>query len=188
MSSIWKRIINDFHINSFEEIAYFNVDIGVWRVSVSHRHKTVGSCYSIKITIWNFGNFTDPTRATSRLVIDLESRIQKSDTGDNSFVKWKGTVWSDRPVKVDHLQSWSRKFWSDQTEMVRSIWCTNRKVRNFGFCMVLCWVAVWRLDCFVKQPLVLLAITMWREKVGQNPCPENRPIVQFDTTPTQSQA
>ena len=131
MSSIWKRIINDFHINSFEEIAYFNVDIGVWRVSVSHRHKTVGSFYSIKITIWNFGNFTDPTQATSRLVIDLESRIQKSDTGDNSFVKWKGTVWSDRPVKVDHLQSWSRKFWSDQTEMVRSIWCTNRNVRNF---------------------------------------------------------
>ena len=132
MSSIWKRIINDFRINSFEEIAYFNVDIGVWRVSVSHRHKTVGSFYSIKITIWNFGNFTDPTQATSRLVIDLESRIQKSDTGDNSFVKWKGTVWSDRPVKVDHLQSWSRKFWSDQTEMVRSIWCTNRNVRNFG--------------------------------------------------------
>ena len=37
-----------------------------------------------------------------------------------------------RPVKVDHLQSWSPKFWSDQTEMVRSIWYTNRNVRNFG--------------------------------------------------------
>ena len=33
------------------------------------------------------------------------------------------------PVKVDHLQSWSRIFRSDQTEMVR---CTNRNVRNFG--------------------------------------------------------
>ena len=37
-----------------------------------------------------------------------------------------------RPVTVDHLQSWSRIFRSDQTEMVRSIWCTNRNFRNFG--------------------------------------------------------
>ena len=36
------------------------------------------------------------------------------------------------PVKVDHLQSWSRVFWSGQTEMVRSIWWTNRNFRNFG--------------------------------------------------------
>ena len=39
-------------------------------------------------------------------------------------------------VKVDHLQSWSRTFRSDQIEMVRSIelsiWCTNRNFRNFG--------------------------------------------------------
>ena len=37
-----------------------------------------------------------------------------------------------RPVTVDHLQSWSRIFGSDQTEMVRSIWWTNRNFRNFG--------------------------------------------------------
>ena len=37
-----------------------------------------------------------------------------------------------RPVKVDHLQSWSRIFRSDQTEMVRSIWCTNRNFQNSG--------------------------------------------------------
>ena len=40
------------------------------------------------------------------------------------------------PVKVDHLQSWSRTFRSDQIEMVRSIqlsiWCTSRNFRNFG--------------------------------------------------------
>ena len=35
------------------------------------------------------------------------------------------------PVKVDHLQSWSCIFWSDQTEMVHSIWCTNQIFRNF---------------------------------------------------------
>ena len=35
-------------------------------------------------------------------------------------------------VKVDHLQSWSRVFRSDQTEMVRSIWRTNRNYGNFG--------------------------------------------------------
>ena len=37
-----------------------------------------------------------------------------------------------RPVKLDHLQSWFRLFRSDQTEMVRSIWCTNRNFRTFG--------------------------------------------------------
>ena len=39
----------------------------------------------------------DPTQATARLVIVLVSRIQKSSTGDNNFVKWKGTFRSDRP-------------------------------------------------------------------------------------------
>ena len=62
----------------------------------------------------------------------LVSRIQKSGTGDNNFGKWKGAFLSDRPVTVDHLQSWSRMFRSDQTEMVRSIWWTNRNFRNFG--------------------------------------------------------
>ena len=37
-----------------------------------------------------------------------------------------------RPVKVDHRQRWSLIFRSDQTEMVRSIWCTNLNYRNFG--------------------------------------------------------
>ena len=40
---------------------------------------------------------TDPTQATARLVIVLASRIRKSGTGDNNFVKWKGTFRSDRP-------------------------------------------------------------------------------------------
>ena len=42
-----------------------------------------------------------------------------------------------RPVKEDHLQSWSRIFRSDQTEMVHSInflmyQCTNQNFWNFG--------------------------------------------------------
>ena len=44
---------------------------------------------------------TDPTQATARLVIVLVSRIQKSGTEDNNFVKWKGTFWSDRPKCPD---------------------------------------------------------------------------------------
>ena len=38
---------------------------------------------------------TDPIQATIRLVIILVSRIQKSGTGDNNFVKRKGTFRSD---------------------------------------------------------------------------------------------
>ena len=40
---------------------------------------------------------TDPTQATARLVIVLVSKIKKNSTGDNNFVKWKGTFRSDRP-------------------------------------------------------------------------------------------
>ena len=39
---------------------------------------------------------TDSTQATARLVIILLSRFQKSGTGDNNFVKWKGTFRSNR--------------------------------------------------------------------------------------------
>ena len=65
---------------------------------------------------FNFGNSTcpmerycdyvctDPTQATARLVIVLVSRIQKSGTGDNNLVKWKGTFLSDRSKWTTHLQ------------------------------------------------------------------------------------
>ena len=76
----------------------------------------------------------DSTQATARLVIVLVTRIQGSSTGNNNFVKWKGTLPTKmtRPVKEDRLQSWSRMFRSDQIKTVRSIWCTNRKFLNFG--------------------------------------------------------
>ena len=35
---------------------------------------------------------TGLTQATAHLVIVLVSRIQKSGTGDNNFVKWKGKI------------------------------------------------------------------------------------------------
>ena len=41
----------------------------------------------------------DPTQATARLVIVAVSRIQKSGTGDDNFVKWKGTF---RPIDRDN--------------------------------------------------------------------------------------
>ena len=37
---------------------------------------------------------SDLTQATVHLVIALASRIQKSGTGDNNFVKWKGEFFS----------------------------------------------------------------------------------------------
>ena len=45
---------------------------------------------------------------------------------------WQMARDRQRPVTVDHLQSWSQIFRSDQTEMVRSIWWTNRNFRTFG--------------------------------------------------------
>ena len=70
---------------------------------------------------------TETTQATARLVIVLESRIQKSGTAwgqqfcqTERYISVRPTEMA-RPVKEDHLQSWSRKFKSDQTEIVSSI-------------------------------------------------------------------
>ena len=58
---------------------------------------------------------TDPTQATTRLVIVLVGKIQKSGTGDNSFAKCKGTCWSDR------------QNWPD-----RSAWTTFKGVPKYS--------------------------------------------------------
>ena len=82
---------------------------------------------STKIPVQNFRKFhvpnemvhsgcTDPTQATARLVIVLVSKMQKSGTRNNNFVKWKGTF------GPTDLQRWSQIFRSDQTEMACSIW------------------------------------------------------------------
>ena len=84
---------------------------------------------------WNIhSGWTDPTQATGTLdmVIVIVRRIQKSSTGDNNFVNSVRPIEITGPVKVDHFRSWSRILRSDQTKMVRSIWCTNRNFRNFG--------------------------------------------------------
>ena len=102
---------------------------------------TRGAFHSTKITVWYFGNFKCPMERyipvaktwpkPPFLVIVLVSKIQKSGTEDNNFCQMgrdtsvRPTEMT-RPVKVDHLQNWSRIFRSDQTEMVRSILCANR--------------------------------------------------------------
>ena len=72
-----------------------------------------------------------------KLVFVLVLRIQKSDTGNNNFVKWKRDILvrqteMTRPVKVDLEGGPKYTFWSDQTEMVRSIWFLTENFRNFG--------------------------------------------------------
>ena len=72
-----------------------------------------------------------------KLVIVLVLRIQKSDTGNNNFVKWKRDISvrpteMTRPVKVNLKGGPKYTFWSDQTEMVRSIWFLTENFRNFG--------------------------------------------------------
>ena len=69
---------------------------------------------------------TDLTQATAHLVIVLVSRIQKSGTGETQFCQMERDISvrpieMTRPVRVDHLQSWTRVFQSDQTKMFGSI-------------------------------------------------------------------
>ena len=84
--------------------------------SAAHDHDNPGRFPLNKNSCFKFRKFrlpnrtvhsgcTDPTQATTRLVIILVSRIQKSGTGDNNFVKWKGTFRSDWPKWPD----WSKR-------------------------------------------------------------------------------
>ena len=90
--------------NSF----FFSVRRWLRKISLLPRHSwSQGALSGWKIPVWNFGNGTvysgciDQAQDTARLVIVLVSRMQKSVTGDNNFVKWKGTFWSDRKKWAD---------------------------------------------------------------------------------------
>ena len=160
MSSIWKRTIKNFHINSFA-------------LSLAFKQR-LGATQKWPICTWILRFKELVFRTASRLgVLSIQQKF-RFEISEISPVRWNGTFrlhrsepsylafgyWSwkqdtkerywwqqfcqikrdisvrptetTRPVKVDHLQSWSWIFRSDQTEMVRSIWCTNRNVRNFG--------------------------------------------------------
>ena len=110
--------------------------------------KPKGAFHSTKIPIWNFGNLRtfwigtfrlhrpDPShRAFGYCSCNQDTREQH---WEQQFCQMERdisvlTTEMTRPVKEDHLpQSWSRMFRSDQIKSVHSIWCTNRKFRNFG--------------------------------------------------------
>ena len=83
---------------------------------------------------------THPTQTTTRLVIVLLSRIQKSVSGDNNFVKWKGTFWSDLPPPLNDQTGQSGPpsklvpnipVWPNRTGPCRLI--SNRNLRNLGW-------------------------------------------------------
>ena len=63
-----------------------------------------------------------------------------------SFITFRPST----PVTVGHLQSWSRIFRSNQTEMVRSIWWTNQNFRNFGLKGKRPYVCALGLVCLIK--------------------------------------
>ena len=82
-------------------------------------------------------SWTDPTQTTAHLVIVLESRIQKSGTGDNNFVKWKGTFRSNRPKWPDCSKRSTFKAGSEYSSWTKSKWSfplksTNWNLWNFG--------------------------------------------------------
>ena len=59
------------------------------------------------------------------------SRIQKSVTGDNNFVKWKGTFRSDRPKRPDRSKVVSNiPVGPNRNGPFHLI--SNRNFRNFG--------------------------------------------------------
>ena len=86
-----------------------------FRFEISEIYKPNGSVHS---------GCTDPTQATVRLVIVLVTRIQGSSTGNNNFVKWRGTSLSYRPKWPDR---WKRTTFktgpecSGQTKSKRSV-------------------------------------------------------------------
>ena len=64
---------------------------------------------------------THPTEPSACLFIVLVSRIQKSCTGNNNWDISVRPTKMTRFVKMDHPQSWSRTFRSDQTWLVNQV-------------------------------------------------------------------
>ena len=77
---------------------------------------------------------TDPTKGTPSLIrAKYKHYKRQSKAGYRRGVLETTNLSKEilvQPVKVDHLQSWPQIF-SDQTEMVRSIWWINRNYWNF---------------------------------------------------------
>ena len=110
--------------------------------------KSSGAFHSTKIPVWiseipcaqwnsTFRLHTpDPNHHT--LVIVLVSRMQKSSSGDNNFVKWRGTFRSDRPTEmtrpvkgppsklVPNIPVWPN--WNGPCRLI-----SNRNFRNLGW-------------------------------------------------------
>ena len=138
--------VNDIplYVNSYQRSP---CSLRVQNVVESLKMVTLGAFHSTKIPVRNFGN---STCLTGRYIPAAQSRPKpprvwllflwagyKRAVLGTTFCQMERVISvrpteMTRPVKVDHLQSWSRTFRSDQTEMIRSIWCTNRIFRNFG--------------------------------------------------------
>ena len=113
-------------------------DIGVNMESFPFNKNSVLKCRKFHLFNWTVhSGCSDPTQAHRA----FGYRSCKQDTRKRyrrqQFCRMKRDISVPlteiaRPVKVNHLQSCSQIFRSDQTKMVRSIWCTNRNFRNFG--------------------------------------------------------
>ena len=71
-------------------------------------------------------------KGTARLVIVLVNKDTKERYWGQQFCQMERDISvrpteMTRPVKEDHLQSWSRIFRTDKTEMFRTILCINGK-------------------------------------------------------------
>ena len=73
--------------------------------------------------------YTNLTQGTARLVIVLVSRLQKSGTGNNNFVK---EAFQSDWLKWSDWSRWSKIFRLGWAEMVPFHLISNRNVRNFG--------------------------------------------------------
>ena len=95
---------------------------------------------------------TDPTKATARLVIVLVGKKQKSGTGDNNFVKWKGTkVVPNIPVGQNRNGSFHL--------------ISNRNFGNFGlngkspiFPPITAILALYKLTLFVSFFIIIISL------------------------------
>ena len=123
----------------------------------------MGAFYSTKNSGLKFRKFhvpngtvysgcTDPTQATAGLVIILVRRIQKSGTGDNKFVKLKGTKVVLNCVPVTENRSSPFHFISD------------RNFRDFGlnlkrsiFPAITAFLTLYKLTLFVSFLLIIIS-------------------------------
>ena len=113
-----------------------------------------------------YSGCTDPTQATARLVIVLVSRKQKSSTGENNFVKYKGSFRSNRPKWPDRSRWNTLKAGPEYSGRTKPKWSVPFDVPTEIFGILGCQATFWEYGSGIDLITYELSISkIWNNTI-----------------------